>query len=157
MIRKSSLFVVKIVLSVRKRSVKQEKGIAADMNCRVVPGSGSSWACKGDIRGENFLIEAKYTDENYYALKLEIWNKIKKEATKDSLRIPIMCIKVQEKEFMVLEKGIAGIEGKCAEIKKKSFRITKELELPYIFSFNPKTKLCIMEYSKGKEVIEELK
>ena len=57
---------------------------------------------KGDVRTEDYLIENKFTDKNYYPLALSIWKKIEKEAVKDSLRIPVMQIDIIDLELVVM-------------------------------------------------------
>ena len=80
------------VSTVRSRSVKQEDVLAQKLNAYPVAGSGSNPFRKGDIRNATFLAEVKYTDKPFYILRISTWDKIRKEATADGLRIPIMLV-----------------------------------------------------------------
>lgn len=59
---------------------------------RVTPASGAMWGCKGDVRNDNYLVECKTTEKDFYSLNFNTWDKIYNEALKDGLRIPAMCI-----------------------------------------------------------------
>ena len=86
----------------KKRSKKQEERIAKEIGGRVVPASGALWAFKGDVRNDKYLIEAKFTDSNKYQLKYTTWDKIKREAINDGLRIPVMQIDIQGSQYALL-------------------------------------------------------
>jgi len=75
----------------RKTSQKQEKKLAKKAQGKLQPSSGAMAFFKGDVTTEFFLIEAKYTDKDFYRLQLKIWNKIKKEALNKN-KIPLMEI-----------------------------------------------------------------
>ena len=62
-------------------SKKQEKSIAADVQGRTQPGSGSSPLYKGDVRviGER-LTEAKTTTKDSYRLSIDTIDKVRAEA-----------------------------------------------------------------------------
>ena len=64
----------------KKASQKQEKTLAKKMGGKVTPGSGAFGFHKGDVKNENYLAEAKFTDTAEYRLTLRTWNKIKNEA-----------------------------------------------------------------------------
>ena len=88
--------------NVKKKSKKQEEKIAKDIGGRTTPGSGALWAFKGDVRNDKYLIEAKFTDSNKYQLKYTTWDKIKREAINDGLRIPVMQIDIQGSQYALL-------------------------------------------------------
>ena len=88
--------------NVKKKSKKQEEKIAKDIGGRTTPASGALWAFKGDVRNDKYLIEAKFTDSNKYQLKYETWDKIKREAINDGLRIPVMQIDIQGSQYALL-------------------------------------------------------
>ena len=79
-------------MQVKKKSQKQEKSVAKDLNARTVVASGALWGSKGDVRHDNLLVECKTTDKSFYSLTMQVWEKIEKEAIRDGLRIPVMCI-----------------------------------------------------------------
>ena len=77
------------------KSNLQEKKVASEISGRTVIASGSLWGSKGDVRSDKFLIECKTTDKDYYTLQYPTWEKIYKEAAKDGLRTPVMCIDLE--------------------------------------------------------------
>ena len=81
--------------STKFMSDKQEKRVAEEISGRRVVASGSKWGSKGDVRGDLFLVECKTTKHTFYTLNVNTWLKIQKEATKDGLRIPLMCIDLE--------------------------------------------------------------
>ena len=68
-----------------------------------VPGSGNHWSKPGDVKTDDFLLEVKQTDKASYSLNVNIWKKISKEAL-FSYRLPMMSIKIQDTELVVLDK-----------------------------------------------------
>ena len=89
-------------MHIKKRSKKQEEKIAKDIGGRTTPGSGALWFSKADVRNDKYLIEAKFTDSNKYQLKYTTWDKIKREAINDGLRIPVMQIDIQGSQYALL-------------------------------------------------------
>lgn len=117
----------------KKRSKKQENRVAKEMNGRTTIASGSLYFQKGDVRLDKFLIECKTTYEDFYTLKRSTFEKIKREAIKDSLRIPLLQIDLMEgnerlvvldyNDFLALnfdEKPYIKVE---VETEKKSIRV----------------------------------
>lgn len=76
-------------------SNKQEKRIAKEIGGRTTIASGSLYFQKADVRTDKFLLEAKTTAKDYYSLSIATWRKIKSQALKDNLRIPLMCIDLE--------------------------------------------------------------
>ena len=60
----------------KKKSKKQEERIAKQIGGKTVVASGALWGAKADVRNDKYLVEAKYTDTNYYTLNVRTWNKI---------------------------------------------------------------------------------
>jgi hypothetical protein len=87
----------------RKQSTKQEKSVAKQINGRITPNSGATDFIKGDVRSDIFLVECKTTDKPFYSLPFSVWGKIYREAVKDGLRIPLMCIDIQGKRCYICE------------------------------------------------------
>jgi NADPH-dependent 7-cyano-7-deazaguanine reductase QueF-like protein len=98
--------VFKITSYIKKKSKKQEKRNAKELHGKVTPASGAFDFAKGDVRLDMFLIECKYTDKDYYTFKLDIWDKIEKEALNDNLRIPLMQVDIQDKKFMIIDSDV---------------------------------------------------
>ena len=89
-------------MKIKKRSKKQEEKIAKDIGGRTTPASGALWFAKADVRNDKYLIEAKFTDNNRYPLKYTTWDKIRREAINDGLRIPVMQIDIQGSQYALL-------------------------------------------------------
>lgn len=52
-----------------KRSQRQERDWADDLDGRTTPGSGNTWSRKNDVRSERWSIELKTTASQRYILK----------------------------------------------------------------------------------------
>lgn len=93
-------------MKLKKMSQKQEKSVAEEFNAKTVVASGAMWGSKGDVRNDKYLIECKMTQKPFYSLTKSTWEKIEKEAIKDGLRIPMMCIDVEgcKYQFIVMLK-----------------------------------------------------
>ena len=87
----------------RTKSQKQEARIAKECCGRVQAASGALDCAKGDVRNNNFLIECKTTDKDCFVLTKKVWDKIKTEAIKDGLRIPILIYEIKDREFAFLD------------------------------------------------------
>lgn len=150
---------------IKKKSQKQEQNTAKLLKGRAQIASGALWGLKGDVRTEDYLIENKFTDSDYYSLKLSIWNKIEKEAVKDNLRTPLMQIDIQEDRLVVLDLSLfydlfneynLNIVADIST-EKKSFRIGKTLANRVCQETNGYinyAKMCFMEnHSKNLAII----
>ena len=94
-------------MKVKKKSQIQEKSVAKDLDAKTVVASGALWGSKGDVRHDDFLVECKTTEKPYYSLTMKVWEKIEKEATRDGLRVPLMCVDVnggKDRYAVFLEK-----------------------------------------------------
>ena len=83
-------------MQVKKKSKAQENKVAKDIGGKTILASGALWFAKGDVRSKHFLIECKTTEKNFYPLSARTWEKIYLEATKDGLRIPVMCVTLEK-------------------------------------------------------------
>ena len=88
--------------TVKKRSQKQEKSVAKDFNAKPTVASGALWGMKGDVRNSKFLIECKTTSKDYFNITTKLWEKIKTEATRDRMRIPLMVIDLEDSDRLVV-------------------------------------------------------
>lgn len=149
-------------MSKRSKSMQNESKVADLVSARVNIASGSLWFLKGDLRLPNFLLEDKMTDKEYYILKLKTWEKINKEAIRDSLRQPIMTLNIDGDRFgvmfystlqqLVLEKDIEPIVNKkVEETKYKSYRV-RDFDVP-LSNLNESE---IKALEKGRPYIEVL-
>lgn len=86
-------------MKVKKKSQLQEKSVAKDLDAKTVIASGALWGSKGDVRHEEFLVECKTTEKHSYSLTMKVWEKIEKEAIKDGLRVPLMCVDTEDGEY----------------------------------------------------------
>lgn len=119
---------------IKRKSQKQEERTAKAFGGRTQIASGAIETLKGDVRtGESksgefnsndFLIENKFTDANKYSLKLDIWNKIEKEAFQDNMRIPLMQIDIQ---FLSL---VVASEDNLPQGFFDYWDITSEVDIP---------------------------
>ena len=142
------------MISVKKRSQKQEKELAKKVDGKPVAGSGCCWYNKADVRNEQLLIEAKFTDKHYYTLTYATWNKIRNEAIKDSLRSPAMIIDVQDLRLVVFEQGFTGLDEHSIS-HKSSLRLQRTMSYPYYFRLNGEF-LCAMTYLDAQEYLDGL-
>lgn len=77
------------------KSNKQEKRVAREINGRTQIASGSIDLFKGDVRSDIILAECKTTEKDRYVLSYKTWLKINREALKDGMRAPVMCIDLE--------------------------------------------------------------
>lgn len=85
--------------STKYKSILQENKVATELKAKTVIASGSLWNHKGDVRSAEFLVECKTTKNSYYSLKHSVWEKIHREAVKDGLRIPVMCVDLENGKY----------------------------------------------------------
>lgn len=88
-----------MIPTILRKSRTQEKKVAKEIDGYTNIASGALWNKKGDVRSEGLLVECKCTGKEYYSLSLSTWNKIFKEATKDGLRTPVMCIDLEGSKY----------------------------------------------------------
>lgn len=124
-------------MKLKKMSQKQEKSVAEEFNAKTVVASGAKWGSKGDVRNDKYLIECKITQKPFYSLTKSTWEKIEKEAIKDGLRIPMMCVDVDNgvNQFIVMlytdvpeeiKDKYRDVYVACYSIfDKKSFQVKK--------------------------------
>lgn len=139
-------------MDIRKKSQRQEKKVAKDLKGKVTIASGALYFQKGDVRNDAYLVEAKTTSKSFYSLKKSIWEKVKKEAIKDSLRIPLMHIELNDgkQEFVIISyDDFRGLDldkynyyglGEPYITEKSSFRIKEDIlscfDLPLEYKYN---------------------
>jgi hypothetical protein len=127
-------------MQVKKKSQLQEKSVAKDLNAKTVVASGALWGSKGDVRHDNLLVECKTTDKGFYSLSLTVWDKIEKEAIRDGLRIPVMCIDLNggkeryavflDKDFKHYKERYEIYDGEeTLWTTKKSFRVKEPVRI----------------------------
>jgi hypothetical protein len=90
----------------RKLSQAQEKSAAKQLNGRVTAASGATVFAKGDVRCDAFLVECKATRQRAYVLRYSTWEKIEREALKDGLRIPLMCVDMQGRRCYICDTAL---------------------------------------------------
>lgn len=113
-----------------RKSRKQEKNVAKELEARPVIASGALWGAKGDVRHDGYLIECKTTEKDYYVLSKSTWAKIRREAIRDGIRVPLMSIDLQsgEARIAVYEEGMFPSIPSPEKVKevKQSIRVDKE-------------------------------
>ena len=120
-------------MKVKKKSQLQEKSVAKDLNAKTIIASGALWGSKGDVRHDEFLVECKTTEKSFYSLTMKVWDKIDKEAIKDGLRTPLMCVDIndgkdrfavfREKDFKHYKTYYDLETGDSSWTHAKSFRV----------------------------------
>ena len=90
--------------TLKRRSQRQEKSVAKDFNAKVTVASGALWGMKADVRSDDYLIECKTTEKDYYPLSAKTWEKIENEAIRDHMRIPLMVIDLEDQDRVVVFK-----------------------------------------------------
>lgn len=120
----------------RAKSKKQESKVAKEMSGKVTPASGALWGCKADVRSEKFLVECKTTEKEFYSLTFNVWDKIYNEAIKEGLRVPVMCIDLnngKERYAVLRTHDLGNYPPKCSALKalkttsrKMSYRVSCE-------------------------------
>lgn len=121
------------------KSNKQEKAVAKSMDARVTVASGALFFQKADVRSDEFLVECKTTSKTYYPLTLATWTKIEKQATQDGLRVPLMCIDLEDGKHRLAVISILDFLGLNLDLKaqylgnpepklleKNTFRVTSD-------------------------------
>lgn len=92
--------------------------MALTANGRRTPASGALWFQKGDVVTDSFLIEAKRTDKNSMSIRLDVWEKIRREALLSG-RIPLLAVEIRGREFVVLDLedffDLASVQGDLGE------------------------------------------
>jgi hypothetical protein len=66
-----------------KRSQRQERDWADDMDGRTTPGSGNTWARKNDVRSERWSLELKTTAKKQFTLRDDILRTAERNALLD--------------------------------------------------------------------------
>ena len=80
----------------KAKSKKQEMSVAKEIGGKTTIASGALWINTADVRNDKVLVECKITSKPYYCLSNDTWYKIATEATKDGLRVPLMCIDLED-------------------------------------------------------------
>lgn len=118
-------------MDIRKRNSKnQENKVAKELAGKVTPASGALWGAKADVRNDKFLVECKTTEKDFYTLTFTVWDKINKEAIKDGLRIPVMCIDLHNGKDRYAVMSVKDLQQKVYSSlpplknrSEKSFRV----------------------------------
>ena len=84
------------------QSTKQEKRVAKDLDAKVTVASGALDFQKADVRNDLWLVECKTTSKSFYSLTEKTWSKIEKQAIKDGIRMPMMCIDLEDGEIKLV-------------------------------------------------------
>lgn len=139
--------------STKYASNKQEKRVAKEIGGKQVVASGSKWGSKGDVRGDLFLIECKTTRRKFYTLNLSTWLKIQREAIKDGIRTPLMCIDLEngKTKLAVFKVGTFDVDAFCVYNgnyrANKSVRVTEDfIGKIILFDTKPEIRLQICEW-----------
>lgn len=100
--------------SIGKSGRKSEKRLNKKLGGEQTPASGALEGAKGDIKKDDFLIEAKSTIHDSFRLDRRILCKISGEALRVD-KIPVVCLS------FVTGNGKPKVDGEWAMIKLKDF------------------------------------
>lgn len=145
-------------MDIRRLSKRQESKVAKELSGKVTPASGALWGAKADVRNDTFLVECKTTEKDFYSLTFNTWDKIYHEAIKDSLRIPVMCIDLQngkQRYAVMCSKDLPDRVHNSLyslsdydHLPKTSFRIKSEGHIVIADKKNKAYVLSVIEWSK---------
>lgn len=124
----------------KKLSNKHETFIAESLGGKTVIASGALYFAKGDVVTDDYLIECKATEKDYYILKGKILNKIENEALKCN-RIPLLAIRVKDKDYIAYRaydfynyyNEIDVLN--CKESSKLSADILNYIDMGYLYLY----------------------
>lgn len=120
------------VLSIMKKtkSQLQEERIAADLDGKRQPASGSRWGYKRDVITPELLVEAKTTGKARASVRFDDLEFLTKQAYTQGL-IPAYIVDIQSEEsFVVVPENdldpahLQGLEMLNLGVSKKSFSVT---------------------------------
>lgn len=147
---------------IKRKSQKQEARTAKEFKGKTTPASGALSGAKGDVRTgtrngssfneDDFLIENKFTDKDYYKLELKIWEKIEQEALRDNFRTPLMQIDIQDLQLIVIADNDLTAKYEDIEVKPyfevttKSIKLNKEELKEILGTYNA----VLVSFDKGK-------
>lgn len=171
---------VKQIRKIKRKSAKQEKRTAKEFSGSTTPASGAKDYAKGDVvtgrrkagfHTDDFLIENKYTDKEYYVLEYATWDKICKEALKASMRTPIMQIDIKDSSVVVMKendfkimniepsdfgsKEVLWCDSKSIRLKKRQTEREARYMLTVIDFSKYKTKLYVLDKELFLEILRE--
>lgn len=162
---------IKKAKNTKVKSKLQESRIAKELNAKTTIASGSLYFQKADVRNDVYLVEAKTTSKDFYSLTYTTWERIEKQALKDGMRIPLMCIDVldgaksfavmKHNDFMALELDKYDYYGLGEPVltDKKSFRITSNMldfEIPVDCNniMLPRMDVKFVDYNKHLVILD---
>lgn len=88
----------------KKKWQKTETQTAKRYGGRKTPRSGGAWGFKGDVKGEIFLFDDKYTDAKSFSIKSAMWKKICKEALLENRRPALKVNFADGTSFVVINE-----------------------------------------------------
>jgi hypothetical protein len=85
----------------QKQSKKQETRLAALMRGSTNAASGALWLRKGDVRTQEFVVEAKWTGKKQYTLQAKTLEDVITEATLSG-RIGIVSVSLNGRDYVII-------------------------------------------------------
>jgi hypothetical protein len=89
---------------IQRRSRKQEAAGAERFGGRVVPGSGSGWAVKNDVKTDDLSLEYKFTEKKSYSLRYDDLVKAERQALLDSGRDFAFVVELGGREWVITSR-----------------------------------------------------
>jgi hypothetical protein len=87
-----------------KRSQRQERDWAKNMDGRTTPGSGNTWARKNDVRSERWSIELKTTAKKQFILRAADLQEAERHALMDGREFAF-GIEIAGRTWVVMEEN----------------------------------------------------
>jgi len=112
-------------LNNKNKSQKQENKISKLLDMCKTISSGSIWFSKGDLKDDDFILEAKTTDNEKYTISRKLINKISEESF-SRFKKPLIFITVQDKDYILMKKNDFIEISEIGEEKIKDLLIYKE-------------------------------
>ena len=89
----------------QKESQRQERRISDTYDGQVSAASGAMWHRKGDVRAEDLLIEAKWTEKKSFSVSKDMLDKIEREATLES-REWMLYLTMQGQDYVIVDADV---------------------------------------------------
>lgn len=115
----------------KRKSKKLEESGARDIGGRTHPGSGNTWSKKSDFSNENYLVEDKFTEKDFFSITLSVLTKLESQAKRIG-KVPVLrfVFEPDSHKYAVLREcdciHMLDAEIEDEETFRKSIRLKKE-------------------------------
>ena len=115
----------------KRHSNKLERSGAEDIGGKTHVGSGNTWSKKSDFSNEYYLVADKFTEKDYYSIKLIALKTLENQANRVG-KIPVFRIVFEPDgdKYAILRESdcirMLDFEVKILDTMRKSIRLKKE-------------------------------